>query len=58
MAEIEPLNGRIAIDMNDIEELFRINPLAHEQVKTIALQREVRARDAKIKELTEQLKEN
>jgi|TARA_R100000306_G_C4304324_1_gene106818 hypothetical protein len=53
--QVEPLNGRVPIEMDDIQAMFAINPLAHEQVKSIALQREVRTRDAEIKKLTEQL---
>lgn len=49
--------NEIEITDKDVQELLRINPLAAEQVKVIALNRTLRERDSERRKLEERLAE-
>jgi len=49
--------NEVEITDKDIQELLRINPLAAEQVKVIALNRTLRERDSEKRKLEERLAE-
>ena len=49
--------NELEITDKDVQELLRINPLAAEQVKVIALNRTLRERDSERRKLEERLAE-